>query len=473
MIRRLIAIVCILMFVFAPAYAAAAPTVQPCSMVLGESATVRYFLPATGQASLTINTESGIEMLQVLSTRLMLGGNHELTLDAGFFEGKLNDGEYVLVLTFGDQTATAPFTVGHTQTVATAAVVNAGEPITPAYLSVYRPEHEDCYWCTPMDITDEEAVWNMLTAPVTVIDLGQKEQLILRAEPSNSSEGVGVITGASQAVHVIEKRSDGWMLVEAYSSSFHDSKVKNWNAFVSGYVHENRVKTVTPRTDYAMLVDKLTQRLYIFTEGKLMTTLLCSTGLANERQPYNETRSGEFLIVSRVGDFQSDNLICRMGLRFNSGDLIHEVPHVKLGDGTRSYKSCEPKLGERASHGCIRIQRRKNADGVNMSWLWNNIKTGTKFVVWEDYAGRQIPLPDDNITLYYNANGGSYYHSTDMCPGIRDQYLPLKGVFTYGQLDDAAYKELEMCPNCIPPQRRAVIEAINNVHLTESPGMIK
>ena len=34
--------------------------------------------------------------------------------------------------------------------------------ITPAYRSEYRPDHENCYWCTPMNLDDEEAVWGML-----------------------------------------------------------------------------------------------------------------------------------------------------------------------------------------------------------------------------------------------------------------------------------------------------------------------
>lgn len=494
MIRRLLALVCILALLCPAALARQDAYVEPCQVLPGESALVRYFLPATTTAQLSVTTENGLEVLQVLTPRLLLGGLHELKLDETFFDS-LQEGSYLLVLTCEGVSVSAALTIGslseddaqegtkasdenfidenNTEEAAPAAAAASDEPITPAHLSAYRPQHENCYWCTPMDITDEAAVWAMLIAPVTVVDLKQKEQLVLRAEPDNSSEGVGVITGQSQAVHVLEERSDGWVLVETYSSSFHDSRVKNWNAFVTGYVQKDKLKTVTPRTDYAMIVDKLTQRLYIFADGKLLTELLASTGLANERQPYNETRSGEFLIVSRVGDFKSDNLICRMGLRFNSGDLLHEVPHVLNADGTRSYKSCEPKLGQRASHGCIRIQRRQNADGINMYWIWNNIKTGTKLVVWEDYAGRQIPLPDDSTPLYYNPDGGSYYHSTDMCPGIRDAYLPLAGTFTYGQLEDSAYASLTMCPNCIPPLRKAEITQINEIHLTQSPGVIQ
>ena len=105
----------------------------------------------------------------------------------------------------------------------------AEEAITPACRSIYRPGHEACYWCTPMDIHDEEAVWAMLTAPITIVDAGQRDQVILYAEPDKNSEQIGVITGASQAVKKKKKNKDGWALVETYSSSFHDSKVKNWN----------------------------------------------------------------------------------------------------------------------------------------------------------------------------------------------------------------------------------------------------
>jgi len=348
----------------------------------------------------------------------------------------------------------------------------AEEAITPAYRSVYRPGHEACYWCTPMDIHDEEAVWAMLTAPITVVDAGQKEQVILYAEPDKNSEQLGVITGASQAVHVLEKNKDGWALVETYSSSFHDSKVKNWNQFVTGYVQSSKLKEKKVNQDYGIVIDKLTQTMYIFHDGFLMSTLAVSTGLYNDKQPYNETRSGEFIIVSRVGDFRSDNLICAMGLRFNSGDLLHEVPHTKNGDGSKNYKNTEPKLGTRSSHGCIRVQRLKNQDGINMKWIWDNIKNGTKVVIWEDYQGRQVEIPADDTLLYYNPNGGSNYHTAHDCRGIKEKYWMQMESFTYGQLDEDKFASLTPCPYCQPPRRLAELEEINRIHLESSPGEV-
>jgi len=492
MLRKLTAaLLAVLMMLSGVALAQSAPQVIQCTHTPGEGTLIRYYLPEAATITLTVN-EGDRQVASILKNRKMIPGNHALELDENFFAGDMT-GNYTLVLTVNGQSYTAPFGTENTlvtslaataMPVATAAPAATPAPtaaptqapvqkavITPAHESAYNPQHKNCYWCTPMDITDEEAVWNMLIAPIRVVDAEQKEQVILYAEPDASSERLGVVTGASQAVHVLEDLSNGWSLVETYSSSFHDSKVKAWNKFVTGYLKTSQLKTYTPRTDYGMIVDKLTQRLYIFKDGKLFTELLVSTGLYNERQPYNETRSGEFLIISRTGDFKSDNLICAKALRFNGGDLLHEVPHVLNADGTKNYKNCEPKLGTRASHGCIRVQRLKNSDGINMVWIWNNIKVGTKMVVWEDYAGRQLDIPDASTPLYYNPNGGSNYHADAYCKGVKDRYLPLTG-FTYGELESGKYAGLTRCGYCVPPLRESEYEELNEMYLTTSPGMV-
>lgn len=472
--RRLLTLFLICGLIFAAALAEDA-RVEDCAAVPGRETELRYYLPENGTASLTLLDDAGQELMPILSSRNLLGGTHILRLEADFFGG-LAEGDYILSLRWPGGEARATLTVGEPLPAAeTPAPAPTETPapavITPALRSQYTANHKNCYWCTPMDITDEAAVWGMLTAPMTVVDLKQKEQALLYAQPDTKSEAIAVVTGASQAVHVLEERGDGWTLVETYSSSFHDSKVKNWNAFVTGYIQTSKLKTVSVSQEYGLIVDKLTQRVYIFHDGHLMTELLCSTGLYNDKQPYNETRSGEFMVISRVGDFKSDNLVCGLGLRFNSGDLIHEVPHTVNADGSKNYKNCESKLGTRASHGCIRVQRLRNADGINMRWIWDNIKVGTKLVVWEDYQGRQIPVSADDTPLYYNPNGGSNYHSTATCTGVKSQYLPLTA-FTYGELDTGAYAKLTPCAYCCPPARRADIEEINRVHRESSPGEV-
>ena len=341
---------------------------------------------------------------------------------------------------------------------------------TPSWGSAYPvTPGPGSYWTLPMDITDEAAVWDMLMQPVTVVDTGKKSsertQTYLYAEPDDKSKRIGVVTCESQGVRVIEELDNGWTLVECYSSSFHDTKVKAWNLLVSGYIPTKYLKTVNPNPDFGIVIDKLTQRLYIFQDGRLLTTLLCSTGIVQwngkKYQPYNETRSGEFLFMSKVGVLKSDRMFCDMAIRFNSGDMIHEVPHVLNADKTKNYKATEPKLGTKCSHGCIRVQRYKTPEGVNMGWIYSRVKSGSrvKIVIWEDWQGRSIPMPDPDTVLYYNANGkGEYYHRTEKCncaPSVT--FSP----FTYSRIDEEPFRRLSACPWCVPVRRPSDIGEIN------------
>lgn len=342
---------------------------------------------------------------------------------------------------------------------------------TPSYGSPYAGQDTSMnYWTLPMDITDEAAVWEMLMQPVTVLDDGgktsgqHKRQIIIRAEPDADSKGVGVVTNLTQSVHVLEQGEE-WTLVECYSSSFYDSAVKAWNMLVQGYVPTKYLKTVTPNQTMGIVVDKLTQRLYIFKDGSLYDTLLCSTGLANASQPYNETRSGEFLLQNpAVGGWQDGNMYCDMGIRFNGGDILHQVPARVNADGSKNYSSYTADLGTKASHGCIRVQRQRTPKGTNMQWIWNNRADEMKLVIWEDWQGRQIAYPDDDLTLYYNPNGGQMYHTAETCySAVGKTFTP----FTYGELDSEDYAKLTRCTYCTPPLRKAEIDAINKVY---APG---
>jgi len=350
----------------------------------------------------------------------------------------------------------------------------AEEVFTPSYGSDHATDLGSSYWTLPMDITDEAAVWAMLMEPIAVVDIGrnsgEKKQTYLYQEPDENSMKVGVVTCESQGVRVLEQLDSGWSLVECYSSSFHDTKVKAWNLLVQGYLPTSYLKKVQPSTDFGIVIDKLTQRLYVFQDGKLLSTLLCSTGLTmwngSKWQPYNETRSGEFLFMSKVGTLKSDSLLCDMAIRFNSGDCIHEVPHVLNADGTSNYRSAESKLGTKCSHGCIRVQRYRTPEGVNMKWIWSRVKSNSKvkIVIWEDWQGRQIPVPDGDTTLYYNPSKGSYYHRAEHC------YCASKVTFTpfrYDQLEQEPFSKLSYCPYCAPERRVSEIEKINQMY---APG---
>ena len=383
-----------------------------------------------------------------------------LTLTAGEGDHRIRLEEPVwpleLTLTREDGTASQP--LNFTLTVKRAAVEFT--PVSPG--NGMEGGYTLDGWTVPMDITDEEAVWQALTATVTVLDDGkdkaQVRQIILRKEPREDSDGIGAVTLASQGVRVLEKGEE-WTKIECYSASFHDSPILNWNALVEGYVETKLLKEIVPDQSLGLVVDKLTQRLYVFRDGKLFSTLLVSTGLPNEKQPYNETRSGEFLLVSRVGGFYSDNMYCPRALRFDNGDLLHEVPYVAR-NGNRIYSVTEPQLGTKASHGCVRVQRKVNPEGLNQEWLFNNYKVNTKILIWEDWQGRQIPVPDDDTVFWRHPTKKNYYHCSDHCTML-DTRSPK--AITYAELS-AEDSGLKRCPACGPVLKKREILEINALY---------
>lgn len=77
------------------------------------------------------------------------------------------------------------------------------------------------------------------------------------------------------------------------------------------------------------------------------------------------------------------------------------------------------------------------------------------------YVGTTIsptatPTPSDaNATiLYYNADGGKYYHAMANCPAVNEKYWPLDE-FYYTDLNTAKFKNLLQCERCGAPSRPA------------------
>ena len=98
----------------------------------------------------------------------------------------------------------------------------------------------------------------------------------------------------------------------------------------------------------------------------------------------------------------------------------------------------------------------------NMGWIYGRIKSKSKvkIVIWEDWQGRQLPIPSDDTVLYYNPNKGANYHSSPYCRMVREKFLPLTE-FTYGELDEKPFSKLTPCPGCAPMPRREKIDEIN------------
>lgn len=64
----------------------------------------------------------------------------------------------------------------------------------------------------------------------------------------------------------------------------------------------------------------------------------------------------------------------------------------------------------------------------------------------------ETPVPAADTMLYYNPNGGSYYHADPNCAKVDSQYLPLGGSFPYSELTAfLSTRSLDPCLVCRAP----------------------
>lgn len=423
-----------------------------------------------GTLAMTVSLEDGEK--DVL-TQSVPAGESEIAWDGTVDGEMLPEGDWELTLRLMDDTGFSSNPQSLNVLYEEAPAPQLATDVTyhkPNENSAVKCDHDICYWKLNMGEMDEDAIWQVLIQPVTVLSGEQRQLIKVRSEPDEAcTDYVGEVTCASQAVHVLD-RGEEWTLIEAYSSSVSGSKVAVWAAPFQGYVQTSLLEEKQVSQEYGIVVDKLQQRLYLFKEGKLFSTLLCSTGYPTKKAPYNETPAGEFLIVSWTGGFWSGNMFCDLALRINGGILLHEVPcFVNEEDGSHEYGNFEPYLGEKASHGCIRVQQQLSPEGVNMRWLWDNLnrKENTKVIIWDE-VGRILDYPADDVTLYYNPEGGKQYHSCADCPLVKQAYLPLTP-FLYGELDDEPYSKLTRCPGCSPQLRREEIDEVNEKNTRTLP----
>ncbi len=71
-------------------------------------------------------------------------------------------------------------------------------------------------------------------------------------------------------------------------------------------------------------------------------------------------------------------------------------------------------------------------------------------------AQAQLPLTpavSPDTILYYNADGGKYYHLDPNCSSIGAQYRPLTAMFYYRDVSSTKLKNLIPCPDCNAPAR--------------------
>lgn len=441
-----------------------APGVEVLDAMAETSGAWEACITCSARGTLRLTLEDGTEAL----TQSVEEGENTILWDGAVDGARVSAGEHSLMLTLVDETGVASASQAVDVAFAWPRRAHDAEDITPGEMSGVQCGHEICFWKLPMGTLDEAAVWQVLTQPVTVLDGNERHQVKIRREPDKDCQDyTGEVTCESQAVHVLE-RGETWTLIEAYSSSVEGSRVGVWAKPFTGYVETSLLKEKPVSQEYGVVIDKLQQRLYIYREGKLFSTLLCSTGFPRADTPFNETPAGEYITVSWVGGFWAGNLFCDMGIRVNDGILLHEVPclinkNEETGEETRDYARCEQYLGEKASHGCIRIQKEKTPQGVSAKWLWDNLPRGknapAKVIIWDE-IGRTLLPADDAYPLYYNPDNGRQYHSDPECLLVNQRFWPLTA-FTYGELEESPYAKLKPCPGCAPEERVSGIEQLN------------
>lgn len=62
------------------------------------------------------------------------------------------------------------------------------------------------------------------------------------------------------------------------------------------------------------------------------------------------------------------------------------------------------------------------------------------------------PTTNPKTKMYYNKNGGSFYHAEAECPSVGKKYLPLAS-FEFSKLSESPYNKLKPCDECGAPTK--------------------
>lgn len=246
--------------------------------------------------------------------------------------------------------------------------------IFPLVLSAERepvPDPEPLGSLLP-EAWDDASVWQRMLSPIVVVDIDAEKHQALYAKPSPKSEVMGRVHGQSQGLEVLAFQGK-YALVRAWR---HEDGQP-----VEGYVPTKKLKVVTPNPRYGVLVDKESQLLTVYENGTPIGQCAVSTGLPTAEKPFRETRTGAFVTTDRPVAFESNGFRCDYPIRIDGGNLLHQVGY---DPDTADFSIQQAQLGQKASEGCIRVDRRCGADGINAYWLWTHLPYGTKVLVRGD-----------------------------------------------------------------------------------------
>ena len=223
-------------------------------------------------------------------------------------------------------------------------------------------------------------IWEKMIAPAVVVDIRNTAHQKVFEQPDQDSRVLGTLHGQSQALSVLEIQK-GWVRIQAWN---HET-----GAPVEGWVPENRLKVVQPQTQYGLLVDKKRQTLTLYENGVQIDTLLVSTGRMEKGKLYQETAAGSFLTDEHMSDYSTNGLKYDFVIRYDGGNLLHQIPYAWNESGKKDMIPGELFLGSKASHACIRIQEKPSPTGLNAYWFWTHLPYHTRVIVLDDPVERE------------------------------------------------------------------------------------
>ena len=224
---------------------------------------------------------------------------------------------------------------------------------------------------------DDAEIWEVMTRPSVVInENGSAKRIDLYPGPRVSNRPVGTLCCATQGLEVLGIEGD-WARVRAWSHT--DGQQ------VEGYIRKKRLAVVLPNGHYGVLVDKRDQTLTVFEDGKRIGTVPVSTGKVVGHETYRETPAGAFLTDVRFGSsFAQEGFRYEYPIRYDGGNIIHGVGFTREGRG-RDYSANLPLLGQKASHGCVRVSSFVGEGSpLNMYWLWLRLPYHTRVIILDD-----------------------------------------------------------------------------------------
>lgn len=225
-------------------------------------------------------------------------------------------------------------------------------------------------------MSDEE-IWEIMMKPSVVINAsGSFRRFTLYSKPSKSCRSAGSLRCALQGLEILDVEGS-WAHVRA---GRHED-----GTMAEGYLQTYDLTVYTPAAHYGVLIDKRDQTLTVFHDGKRIGSIPVSTGLALKGKLTRETPPGAFLTDVHTGaSFAQDGFRYEYPLRYDGVNYIHGVGFTRQGRG-RDYSKNLPLLGQKASHGCVRVSLFAQEDSpLNMYWLWIHLPYHTRIIVLDN-----------------------------------------------------------------------------------------